>query len=50
MEYIQPRGSWREGECVHVVDQLYRWWDSEIKERIALRRQLYKVTSGRDDL
>ena len=28
-----------------------RWWDSEIKERIALRRQLYKkVISGRDDL
>ena len=39
------------GEKVIVCGRSARWWDSEIKERIALRRQLYKkVISGRDDL
>ena len=34
-----------------VCGRLARWWDSEIKERIALRQQLYKkVISGRDGL
>ena len=39
------------GEKVIVCGRSARWWDSEMKERIALRRQLYKkVISGRDDL
>ena len=39
------------GEKVIVCGRSARWWDSEIKERIALRRQLYKkVISGQDDL
>ena len=28
-----------------------RWWDNEIKEKISLRRELYKkVISGREEL
>ena len=39
------------GEKAIVCGRSARWWDSEIKKRIALRRQLYKkVISGRDDL
>ena len=39
------------GEKVIVCGRSGRWWNSEIKERIALRWQLYKkVISGRDDL
>ena len=39
------------GEKVIVCGRSARWWDSEIKERIALRRQLYKKDiSGQDDL
>ncbi len=27
-----------------------RWWDAEIKEKIRLRRQVYKeISSGRED-
>ena len=39
------------GEKVIVCGRSARWWDSEIKERIALRRQLYqKIISGQDVL
>ncbi len=39
------------GEKVIVCGRSARWWDSEVKERIALRWQLYKkVISGQDDL
>ena len=39
------------GEKVIVGGRSARWWDSEIKERIALRWKLYKkVISGQDDL
>ena len=39
------------GEKVIVCVRSARWWDSDIKERITLRWQLYKkVISGRDDL
>ena len=39
------------GEKVIVCGRSARWWDSEITERNALRRQLYKkVISGWDDL
>ena len=34
-----------------MVYRSARWWDSEIKERIALRRQSHKkVISGQHDL
>ena len=34
-----------------VCGRSARWWDSEIKERVTLRWQLYKkVISGQDDL
>ena len=38
------------GEKVIVPGRSARWWDSEIKERFTLWRQLYKkVISGQDD-
>ena len=38
------------GEKVIVCGKAARWWDGEIKERIRLRRQVYKeISSGRED-
>ena len=34
-----------------MVEQLYRWWDEQIKDKINARRQIYKkVVNGREDL
>ena len=39
------------GEKVIVCGRSATWWDSQIEEKIALRRHLYrKVISGRDYL
>ena len=38
------------GEKVIVCGKAARWWDTEIKEKIRLRRQVYKeISSGRED-
>ena len=38
------------GEKVIVGGKAARWWDAEIKEKIRLRRQVYKeISSGRED-
>ena len=38
------------GEKVIVCGKAARWWDAEIKEKIRLRRQVYKeISSGRED-
>ena len=38
------------GEKVIVCGKAVRWWDAEIKEKIRLRRQVYKeISSGRED-
>ena len=34
-----------------MVEELYRWWDEHIKDRINTRREVYrKVVNGREDL
>ena len=39
------------GEKMIDCDRAARWWDNEIKEKISLRRELYKkVIKGREDL
>ena len=39
------------GEKMIVCGRAARWWDNEIKEKISLRRELYKkVISGREEL
>ena len=39
------------GEKMIVCRRSVRWWDNEIKEKISLRRELYKkVINGREDL
>ena len=39
------------GEKMIACGRAARWWDSEIKEKISLRRELYKgVINGREDL
>ena len=38
------------GEKVIVCGKAVRWWDGEIKEKIRLRRQVYKeISSSRED-
>ena len=38
------------GEKVIVCGKAARWWDEEIKDKIRLRRQVYKeIQSGRED-
>ena len=34
-------------EKMIVCGRGVRWWDNEIKEKISLRRELYKKWSGR---
>ena len=39
------------GEKMIVCGRAARWWDNEIKEKISLRRELFKkVISGREEL
>ena len=34
-----------------MVEQLYRWWDEQIKDKINARWEVYKkVVNGREDL
>ena len=38
------------GEKVIVCGKAARWWDEEMKDKIRLRRQVYKeIQSGRED-
>ena len=38
------------GEKVIVCGKAAKWWDAKIKEKIRLRRQVYKeISSGRED-
>ena len=38
------------GEKVIVCGKAVRWWDGEIKEKIRLRRRVYKeISSGREN-
>ena len=38
------------GEKMVVCGRAARWWDSELKDKISLRREVYKVIRGREDL
>ena len=39
------------GEKMIVCGRAARWWDSELKDKISLRREVYKkVIRGREDL
>ena len=39
------------GEKLIVCGRAARWWDNEIKDKISLRREVYKkVSRGREDL
>ena len=37
------------GEKMMVCGRAYKWWDNELKDKISLRREVYKVIRGRGD-
>ena len=51
MEWVNRVAKSEVGEKMIVCGRAARWWDNEIKEKISLRRELYKkVISGREEL
>ena len=49
-ETVKRVASQEIGEKVIVCGKAAKWWDAEIKEKIRLRRQVYKeISSGRED-